>query len=211
MPVPIPLSIRTCGFPAHGLAMIFLAWLSTPRSARRLSAPNRGLLQGTPVSTRTGFPPAGPDQLSERHTGQCYDCRRSLSHECNSSSPARTVISHCIPGNGRERENPVPVRVATASTLVRRPITIERPGARDRRARSPAGASPAHRRGEHQGARAVHARRPQRLRPLPESALRSAAGADHGLLARQHLTRPARGGLRCLRLARGAPSRSFQS
>ena len=30
---PIPLSIRTCGFPAYGLPMIFLAWLRCLRIA----------------------------------------------------------------------------------------------------------------------------------------------------------------------------------
>jgi hypothetical protein len=77
---------------------------STPRSARRLSATNRGLLPGTPASTRTGFPPAGLDQLSERHTRQCYGGRRSLSHKFDSSPSARTVISHCIRGWSRRHE-----------------------------------------------------------------------------------------------------------
>ena len=30
---PIPLSIRACGFPAHGLPMIFCAWLRCLRVA----------------------------------------------------------------------------------------------------------------------------------------------------------------------------------
>jgi hypothetical protein len=30
---PIPLSIRACGFPAHGLPMIFLTWLRSFRVA----------------------------------------------------------------------------------------------------------------------------------------------------------------------------------
>jgi hypothetical protein len=30
---PIPLSIRACGFPAHGLPMIFLTWLRSLRVA----------------------------------------------------------------------------------------------------------------------------------------------------------------------------------
>ena len=30
---PIPLSIRTCGFPAYGLPMIFLTWLRRLRVA----------------------------------------------------------------------------------------------------------------------------------------------------------------------------------
>src|SRR5258708_3547267 len=36
---PIPLSIRTCGFPAYGLPMIFLAWLRCLRIADRASEP----------------------------------------------------------------------------------------------------------------------------------------------------------------------------
>ena len=30
---PVPLSNRTCGFPAYGLPMVFLAWLRSPRIA----------------------------------------------------------------------------------------------------------------------------------------------------------------------------------
>jgi hypothetical protein len=41
--------------------------LSTPRSARRISPTSRGLLPGTPVSTRTGLTPAGLDQLAGRN------------------------------------------------------------------------------------------------------------------------------------------------
>jgi hypothetical protein len=40
--------------------------LLTPRSARRFSATNRGLLQGSPAITPTGLPPAGLDQLPGR-------------------------------------------------------------------------------------------------------------------------------------------------
>src|ERR1700683_169653 len=32
-PFPLPLSIRTCGFPAYGLPMIFLTWLRCLRVA----------------------------------------------------------------------------------------------------------------------------------------------------------------------------------
>jgi len=41
--------------------------LSTPRSARRLTATNRGLLPGAPVPTRTGLSPVSLDQLSGRN------------------------------------------------------------------------------------------------------------------------------------------------
>src|SRR5258708_9551828 len=36
---PIPLSIRTCGFPAYGLPMIFLTWLRCLRIADRAAEP----------------------------------------------------------------------------------------------------------------------------------------------------------------------------
>src|SRR5262244_18474 len=36
---PIPLSIRTCGFPAYGLPMIFLAWLRCLRIADGAAEP----------------------------------------------------------------------------------------------------------------------------------------------------------------------------
>ena len=42
--------------------------LLTPRSARRLSATNRGLLPGVPAFTRTGLAPAGLVQFSGRNT-----------------------------------------------------------------------------------------------------------------------------------------------
>src|SRR5688572_8382153 len=41
--------------------------LLTPRSARHLSATNRGLLPGAPTPTRTGLPPAGVIQLRGRN------------------------------------------------------------------------------------------------------------------------------------------------
>src|SRR5258708_7640487 len=42
---PIPLSIRTCGFPAYGLPMIFLTWLRCPRIADGAPEP----VQAVPV------------------------------------------------------------------------------------------------------------------------------------------------------------------
>jgi hypothetical protein len=42
---PIPLSIRTCGFPAYGLPMIFCAWLRCPRIADGAAEP----VQAVPV------------------------------------------------------------------------------------------------------------------------------------------------------------------
>ena len=41
--------------------------LSTPRSARHLTTTNRGLLPGSPTTTRTGLPPAGFVQLPGRN------------------------------------------------------------------------------------------------------------------------------------------------
>jgi len=41
--------------------------LLTPRSARRLSTANRGLLPGSPAITRTGLPPAGLVQFPGRN------------------------------------------------------------------------------------------------------------------------------------------------
>src|SRR5271169_3659945 len=51
--------------------------LSTPRSARRLSATNRGLLPGSPAITRTGLPPAGLVQLPGRTMAQVLGHRLS--------------------------------------------------------------------------------------------------------------------------------------
>lgn len=50
--------------------------LLTPRSARRLSTTNRGLLPGAPVPTRTGLSPVSLDQLSGRTTASslCSGC-----------------------------------------------------------------------------------------------------------------------------------------
>jgi hypothetical protein len=48
---PIPLSIRACGFPAHGLPMIFLTWL---RSLRIADGPTE------PVQTPLVEPVFGP-------------------------------------------------------------------------------------------------------------------------------------------------------
>jgi len=44
----------------------------TPRSARRLSTTNRGLLPGAPVPTGAGLPPASPVQLAGRNTRKAY-------------------------------------------------------------------------------------------------------------------------------------------
>ncbi len=46
--------------------------LLTPRSARRLSATDRGLLPGSPAFTRTGLSPAGLVQFSGRNMGREY-------------------------------------------------------------------------------------------------------------------------------------------
>ncbi len=46
--------------------------LLTPRSARRLSTTDRGLLPGAPTLTRTGLAPAGLVQLSGRTTSAPY-------------------------------------------------------------------------------------------------------------------------------------------
>ena len=46
--------------------------LSTPRSARRLSTTNRGLLPGPPATTRAGLTPAGLIQSSGRNIARSY-------------------------------------------------------------------------------------------------------------------------------------------
>ena len=61
--------------------------LLTPRSARRLSATNRGLLLGSPAITQTGLAPAGLVQLSGRTIGQAYG-RSSLTIGWVSARPA---------------------------------------------------------------------------------------------------------------------------
>jgi hypothetical protein len=59
---PIPLSIRACGLPAHGLQMIFLTWFRRLRvtdSARQLAQPLA--VEPVPVSPgRCAEPPTGP-------------------------------------------------------------------------------------------------------------------------------------------------------
>ena len=59
---PIPLSSRACGFPAHGLRSVFLAWLRSLRVADGVELP---LSASAP--TRTGLTPAGLIQLSRRN------------------------------------------------------------------------------------------------------------------------------------------------
>ena len=55
---PIPLSIRACGFPAHGLPMIFCAWLRSLRVADGAAKP----VQAVPcVSSSDLAPPIGTD------------------------------------------------------------------------------------------------------------------------------------------------------
>ncbi len=54
--------------------------LSTPRSARRLSATNRGLLPGAPAITRTGLSPVGMVQFPGRNMSRSY-CRWFVSRE----------------------------------------------------------------------------------------------------------------------------------
>ena len=46
--------------------------LLTPRSARHLSVTDRGLLPGSPASTRTGLSPAGLVQFSGRNMAAWY-------------------------------------------------------------------------------------------------------------------------------------------
>jgi hypothetical protein len=58
--------------------------LSTPRSARRLSATNRGLLPGAPAITRTGLSPVGMVQFPGRNTSLLY---HNTSYKC--AVPAR--------------------------------------------------------------------------------------------------------------------------
>jgi hypothetical protein len=53
---PIPLSIRTCGFPAYGLAMIFLTWLRCLRVADGAAEPVRAVLVEPLFRPRPGPP-----------------------------------------------------------------------------------------------------------------------------------------------------------
>src|SRR5207244_1363206 len=53
---PIPLSIRTCGFPAYGLPMIFLAWLRCPRIADRAAEPVQAVPVEPLLGPRLGLP-----------------------------------------------------------------------------------------------------------------------------------------------------------
>ncbi len=54
--------------------------LLTPRSARHLSATDRGLLPGSPAFTRTGLPPAGMVQFAGRtmRHSLCSPCAEQL-------------------------------------------------------------------------------------------------------------------------------------
>jgi hypothetical protein len=66
--------------------------LSTPRSARRLSTTNRGLLPGTPASTRTGLTPAGLIQLSRRTMAlRAYGSHRLTIYDADLSTRAVTA------------------------------------------------------------------------------------------------------------------------
>src|SRR5690606_2285977 len=65
--------------------------LLTPRSARHLSATNRGLLPGAPTPTRTGLPPAGVIQLRGRNTASRL-IPRSENPTLNSRGRTRAAI-----------------------------------------------------------------------------------------------------------------------
>jgi hypothetical protein len=71
--------------------------LSTPRSARRLSTTNRGLLPGSPAITQAGLTPAGLVQLSGRTMPPVY-------------SPARGLAPDKPPGRPWLGSTPGPVR-----------------------------------------------------------------------------------------------------
>ena len=100
--------------------------LSTPRSARRLSATNRGLLPGSPAITRAGLAPAGLVQLSGRtirtivvapdHAATASIARR----ERSSSRPDRTASS----GVARRTVHP-----GAAIAVPPHPVAPERPPA----------------------------------------------------------------------------------
>src|SRR3954453_12293516 len=52
---PIPLSIRACGFPAHGLPMVFLTWLRGPWIADGASEPVQAPLVEPALSPLVGL------------------------------------------------------------------------------------------------------------------------------------------------------------
>lgn len=52
----IPLSIRACGFPAHGLPMVFLAWLRSSRIADGASEAIKAMVLKPVTSPRIGTP-----------------------------------------------------------------------------------------------------------------------------------------------------------
>jgi len=85
--------------------------LSTPRSARRLSTTDRGLLPGSPAITRTGLPPAGLVQFPGRNMGRALrtDRRRVK---------VRWIHGFTLPGR--------PVRFSVQPHT--RPISSTRPG-----------------------------------------------------------------------------------
>jgi hypothetical protein len=65
--------------------------LSTPRSARRLSATNRGLLPGAPTPTRAGLAPAGLIQLRGRTIAGAYPATSCGGAERRCGMPGRRV------------------------------------------------------------------------------------------------------------------------
>src|SRR5215470_13705487 len=79
--------------------------LSTPRSARRLSTTNRGLLPGAPVPTRTGLSPASLDQLAGHNMRLIVACliiRSNSSHIMDQSCSTRQQVrTHARCGRGR--------------------------------------------------------------------------------------------------------------
>ena len=111
--------------------------LSTPRSARRISPTNRGLLSGAPVLTRTGLSPAGLDQLAGRNTHPAYGVPRVTRELQRQGVPiGRRVVSRLMQQCGisgitrRKRRNltkPDP-GAAAVPDLIRRHSTAPMPG-----------------------------------------------------------------------------------
>src|SRR5260370_7498501 len=70
---PIPLSIRTCGFPAYGLPMIFLAWLRCPRIADGTAEPVQAVPVEPVLRPRPGLPgPQVPAPLLDHQPAQPF-------------------------------------------------------------------------------------------------------------------------------------------
>jgi len=107
--------------------------LLTPRSARRLSATNRGLLPGAPAITRAGLAPAGLVQFSGRNTLRGYseplsrDPLGDLRRSCDAggrSGVARARIGRPKLPHARVPQASTRGRVAEPDTTSRSPSPL---------------------------------------------------------------------------------------